>query len=79
MFQTAFGAHNIDGVFWTLWEALCFYLLVGLLMLVGITRQRILAFAALWPIVGPSSSRRRSRCWTSSWSRTTPPSWRAAC
>ncbi|MGY5886039.1 acyltransferase family protein [Modestobacter lacusdianchii] len=51
MVQTAFGAPDIDGPYWTLWYELRFYFLVVLLMLVGITRARVLAFATLWPIV----------------------------
>jgi peptidoglycan/LPS O-acetylase OafA/YrhL len=52
MVQTAFGVPNVDGVYWTLWYEARFYLLVALLMLVGITRARVLAFATLWPILG---------------------------
>lgn len=52
MVQAAFGVPDIDGPYWTLWYELRFYFLVVLLMLVGITRTRVLAFATLWPIVG---------------------------
>lgn len=52
MTQGAFGIDHIDGVYWTLWVELRFYILIGILMLVGLTRQRILAFATLWPIAG---------------------------
>lgn len=52
MVNSAFGIPNIDGVYWTLWYEARFYLLIALLMMVGITRARILAFTALWPIVG---------------------------
>ena len=51
MVQGAFGAHNLDGPYWTLWAEARFYLLVALFMLVGITRQRVLAFATLWPVL----------------------------
>jgi peptidoglycan/LPS O-acetylase OafA/YrhL len=52
MVQQAFGAGSVSGVYWTLWYEARFYLLIALLMLVGMTRGRVLAFAALWPVVG---------------------------
>jgi peptidoglycan/LPS O-acetylase OafA/YrhL len=52
MLQPALGIPHVDGVYWTLWVELRFYLLLGLLMLLGLTRNRVLAFAALWPLVG---------------------------
>jgi len=52
MVQDAFGAPNVIGVSWTLFVELKFYLLLGILGLLGITRQRVLAFCALWPLVG---------------------------
>lgn len=51
MMQGAFGIDHIDGVYWTLWVELRFYILIAVFMLIGITRQRVLAFAALWPVV----------------------------
>jgi peptidoglycan/LPS O-acetylase OafA/YrhL len=52
MFQHPNGVIDIDGVYWTLWVELVFYLLVLLLLIVGMTPNRIMAFAALWPILG---------------------------
>lgn len=52
MLHEPYGVDHVDGVYWTLWVELRFYLLIGVLMLVGITRQRVLAFATLWPLVG---------------------------
>ena len=52
MVQQAFGGQSVSGVYWTLWYEARFYLLVALLMLVGMTRGRVLAFAALWPVLG---------------------------
>ena len=49
MMQPAFEAPHMSGVYWTLWYEARFYLLIALLVLVGMTRTRILAFAALWP------------------------------
>ncbi len=49
MFQSALGVPHVDGVYWTLWTELRFYLLVGVLVLLGVTRRRVLAVAFLWP------------------------------
>jgi peptidoglycan/LPS O-acetylase OafA/YrhL len=60
MVQSAFGVPNVDGVYWTLWYEARFYLLIAVLMAVGMTRARILAFCALWPVVGALASRTES-------------------
>ncbi|MGC5167016.1 acyltransferase family protein [Luteimicrobium sp. DT211] len=52
MLQGAWDAMDVQGAFWTLWYELKFYLLIGVFILVGITRRRIIAFAVLWPLVG---------------------------
>ena len=52
MIQDAYNIPHIQGAFWTLWYELKFYLLIGVFMLVGITRPRVIAFAVLWPLVG---------------------------
>lgn len=50
MVQSAFGVPSVDGAYWTLWYEARFYLLVAVLIAIGITRARVLAFAALWPL-----------------------------
>lgn len=57
MFQAALGVPHLDGVYWTLWAELRFYLLVGVLVLVGVTRRRVLAVAFLWPPVALAAAR----------------------
>ena len=52
MAQSAYGLTDVQGAFWTLWVELRFYLLIGVLMAVGMTRGRLLAFAVLWPVLG---------------------------
>jgi peptidoglycan/LPS O-acetylase OafA/YrhL len=52
MLQEAFNVTNVQGAFWTLWYELKFYLLIGLFIVIGMTRRRLIAFAFLWPIVG---------------------------
>ncbi|MCV2395839.1 acyltransferase [Actinotalea sp. M2MS4P-6] len=49
LLQSLVGVRNVDTVYWTLWAELRFYLLVVALVAVGLTRTRVLAFAALWP------------------------------
>jgi peptidoglycan/LPS O-acetylase OafA/YrhL len=51
MLQGAGNVQDLDGAFWTLWTEARFYALVAVLIVVGMTRRRVLAFAALWPIV----------------------------
>jgi peptidoglycan/LPS O-acetylase OafA/YrhL len=50
--QRAFGVSDVDGVYWTLWAELRFYLLIAIFVLVGITTRRVLAFCVLWPVLG---------------------------
>ncbi|WP_019136623.1 acyltransferase family protein [Cellulomonas massiliensis] len=52
MLQSGLGVKHVDGVYWTLWTELRFYLLVALLALAGITTRRVLAFCFLWPLAG---------------------------
>lgn len=51
LLQEAFGVRNVDGVYWTLYTELRFYLLVAVLVAVGITRRRVVVAAATWPVV----------------------------
>ncbi|WP_084958341.1 acyltransferase family protein [Thermoactinospora rubra] len=48
MVQRLFGVPDANGVYWSLWAELRFYLLMALMVLVGITYRRILAFMACW-------------------------------
>jgi peptidoglycan/LPS O-acetylase OafA/YrhL len=50
MMQEGWGVHRLEGVYWTLWIELRFYVLMGVFMLIGLTRARIMAFCALWPL-----------------------------
>ncbi|HZB20807.1 MAG TPA: acyltransferase [Blastococcus sp.] len=52
MFQSAFGVPHVDGVFWTLWVELKFYVLLALLAMAGITQGRLLALCLVWPVAG---------------------------
>ena len=52
MVQDAFSVPHVQGAFWTLWIELKFYLLIGIFIVIGMTRRRMLAFAFLWPLIG---------------------------
>ncbi len=49
MVQSAVGVDHVDGVYWTLWTELRFYVLLGIFSLVGITRRRVVGVALVWP------------------------------
>ena len=49
LLQSLVDVGHVDGVYWTLWVELRFYVLIALFAAVGITRRRVLWFAALWP------------------------------
>ncbi|MGW2597186.1 acyltransferase family protein [Streptomyces klenkii] len=42
------GLQATDGVAWTLWVEARFYLLMGVLLLIGLTYRRVIAFGFLW-------------------------------
>lgn len=50
LLQSLVDVGHVDGVYWTLWVELRFYVLIALFAAVGITRRRVLWFAALWPV-----------------------------
>ncbi|WP_369369597.1 acyltransferase family protein [Promicromonospora sp. Populi] len=53
MVQDLFEVTGVQVVFWTLLVELKFYLLVLVVLALGpLTRNRVLAFATLWPLVG---------------------------
>lgn len=51
MTQGAFGIPHVDGVYWTLWAELRFYVLIAIFIAIGITARRVVVFAAVWPVV----------------------------
>jgi peptidoglycan/LPS O-acetylase OafA/YrhL len=51
MTQTAWNIPNVDGVYWTLWIELLFYLIIAVFVVWGITRTRVLALCAVWPVL----------------------------
>jgi peptidoglycan/LPS O-acetylase OafA/YrhL len=55
MLQSLFGVRNVDGVYWTLFVELRFYVLMIAFVAWGITRRRILWFCALWPLAAQAA------------------------
>ncbi|UUL77452.1 acyltransferase [Pseudarthrobacter sp. Fe7] len=52
MLQQSVGVSSLDGVFWTLWVELLFYVTIAFFLWRGMTHQRLLAFVFLWPLLG---------------------------
>ena len=52
MIQQGLGVPHLDGVYWTLWIELLFYVMIGAFIKIGMTEGRIMAFAFLWPTIG---------------------------
>lgn len=53
MFHPMMGMRHIDGVYWTLWVELRFYLVIlALIVLRLLTIRGITVFAVLWPVLG---------------------------
>jgi peptidoglycan/LPS O-acetylase OafA/YrhL len=53
MFHPAMGLRHIDGVYWTLWVEMRFYLLIlALIMLRLLTIRTMTILAAVWPVIG---------------------------
>ncbi|MFD6135525.1 acyltransferase family protein [Isoptericola sp. NPDC060257] len=63
MVQRAFGVQDIESVYWTLWAELRFYLLIGVLLAFGMTRNRLVAFAAVWPVLAAVAVQSGSTLW----------------
>lgn len=51
MLQDLFEVPRVDGVYWTLWVELQFYLLILLFIRIGLTLRRVLMVAAVVPLV----------------------------
>ncbi|WP_433611618.1 acyltransferase family protein [Dactylosporangium sp. CA-139114] len=52
MVQNAYGVSDVDGVYWTLWSELRFYLLFALVIRGGLTYKRTLGFCLVWIVAG---------------------------
>ncbi|WP_416977654.1 acyltransferase family protein [Streptomyces sp. T028] len=48
MLQSGSGVQNVDGVYWTLWSELRFYLLFLVVVWMGLTYRRVVLFCCVW-------------------------------
>ncbi|MER5644085.1 acyltransferase [Streptosporangium sp. NPDC002524] len=48
MLQRALGVYDANGVYWSLWVELRFYVLISILVIAGVTLNRCLAFMGVW-------------------------------
>ncbi|GHH71121.1 hypothetical protein GCM10017673_24020 [Streptosporangium violaceochromogenes] len=48
MLQRAVGVVDANGVYWSLWAELRFYLLISILVIIGVTFARCLVFMGVW-------------------------------
>ncbi|MET7451099.1 acyltransferase [Streptomyces sp. NPDC005574] len=48
MLQTGSGVPNVDGVYWTLWSELRFYLLFLVVVATGLTYRKVVVFCCVW-------------------------------
>lgn len=53
MLQMPMGSPSVDPVYWTLWVELRFYLIFALVVSMGLTYRRVMAFAAAWTLITP--------------------------
>lgn len=51
MLQLPLGVTEVDPVYWTLWVELRFYLLFAVVVALGVTYRRVLAFCGIWMIL----------------------------
>ncbi|MDO8108543.1 acyltransferase [Isoptericola sp. b441] len=63
LLQSVFGVSPVDGVYWTLWAELRFYLLVVVLAAVGLSRRRVLAFSTAWPVLAVLAEHTSAEPW----------------
>ncbi|MFI9273716.1 acyltransferase family protein [Kitasatospora sp. NPDC052896] len=50
MLQAPLGVGSVDGVYWTLWNEMMFYLLFAIVVWKGVTYRRAVLFCAIWTI-----------------------------
>ncbi|MDH6623755.1 peptidoglycan/LPS O-acetylase OafA/YrhL [Streptomyces sp. LBL] len=48
MLQSGSSVANVDGVYWTLWSELRFYLLFLLVVMTGLTYRKVVVFCCVW-------------------------------
>jgi len=53
MLQDPLGVDRVDDVYWTLWVELRFYLIFALVVSMGLTYRRVIAFCLAWTVMAP--------------------------
>lgn len=51
MLQSGLGVPDVDGVYWSLWVELRFYVLIALLVLYGVTYRSVVGFMTGWLVI----------------------------
>ncbi|UQI48471.1 acyltransferase [Streptomyces sp. HU2014] len=64
MLQTGFGVWDVDGVYWTLFVELKFYVLFAIVVATGVTYRKCVLFCALWTVVAMTSTQVDSKLLT---------------
>ncbi|MCF2528357.1 acyltransferase family protein [Yinghuangia soli] len=63
MFQDPAGVPHVDIVYWTLWIEMRFYLLFAVVVFLGVTYRRVLAFCLLWSVAAVVATALDSKAW----------------
>ncbi|MCD9143028.1 acyltransferase family protein [Streptomyces albireticuli] len=64
MLQTGFGVWDVDGVYWTLFVELKFYVLFAAVVATGVTYRKCVLFCALWTVVAMTATQVDSKLLT---------------
>lgn len=51
MLQEPMGIRHVDGVYWTLWVEMRFYLIFAIVVAMGLTYRRVVAFCGIWSVL----------------------------
>ncbi|WIB44114.1 acyltransferase [Curtobacterium sp. MCLR17_058] len=57
MLHEPFGVDHVDGVYWTLWVEMRFYLLIAILLCFRLTERKVLVLSVVWPVVAVLAER----------------------
>ncbi|WP_323183277.1 acyltransferase [Streptomyces sp. NBC_00038] len=63
MLQQGEGAPAVDGVYWTLWSELRFYVVFMLVVATGLTYRKVVMFCCVWAPSRRSRTTPGFRCW----------------
>ncbi len=60
MLQDPLGFDDIDGVYWSLWSEIRFYLVFALVLVTGLTYRRVITFCVTWGLAGVAATQLHS-------------------